>query len=259
MWQIPVEEFQGRLAGQTSEFLLDIAYDEADLEEIDRIGPGGYFSVATHLSRLGAADRALDLYREAARREPAPWREWALIRAAQRLAREDAYREVVELLEAEESRLSVPELTYRYGEALYELDRYPRLLEFLEEVASVGRRGSPSGGGASGAGALDGQEAGVASFFDSEELSEERLIWLSVSRHQTGDRGGAVEAAEELFLQAPLTARQNRLLLYLDFYELIDDLDPAVYDVARGRVALLDRRYRAAAESFAGVAADLLT
>ncbi len=259
MWQIPVEEFQGRLAGQTSEFLLDIAYDEADLEEIDRIGPGGYFSVATHLSRLGAADRALDLYREAARREPAPWREWALIRAAQRLAREDAYREVVELLEAEESRLSVPELTYRYGEALYELDRYPRLLEFLEEVASVGRRGSPSGRGASGAGALEGQEAGVASFFDSEELSEERLVWLSVSRHQAGDRGGAVEAAEELFLQAPLTARQNRLLLYLDYYELIDDLDPAVYDVTRARLALLDGRYRAAAESFAGVAADLLT
>ncbi|MFW6337719.1 MAG: flagellar assembly lytic transglycosylase [Alkalispirochaetaceae bacterium] len=191
--------------------------------------------MATHLERQGAEDRALTLYRIAAREEPAPWREWALLRAATLLSEEEAHREIVELLRGEEAARRYPALAYRYGSALYELNRYEELLTFIAEYEEKRLR-------------IDVMEP-----FGSPELEEEMLLWESVAYHQRGDLENAVSRARELFVHGSLSSRVNRLFLYFNYYDLLDRLEEGLVELLQARLVVDERRWREAANRFIDV------
>lgn len=230
-----MEEFQERLVRGDTEFLLHHPYEEAPPEELRRLGPGGYFAAATHLERLGAEDRALDLYRLAAQEEPAPWREWALLRAGTLLLEGEAYRETAALLSGQDASRRYPALAYLQGSALYELNRYEELLVFIEEYR-------------------DGQLRGpVSEPFRSAELEEELLIWESVGYHQRGELDAAISKARKLFRHGSLSPRLNRLFLYLNYYDLLDRVEEELFELVQARLTLDERRWREAANRFLDV------
>ena len=235
VWDLSVEEFQERLARGETEFLLHIPGQQARIGELAQLGPGGYFAVGAHLQRQGAEEQALELYRLAAREEPAPWREWALLRAATLLSEDGEQGETAALLREEDATRRYPALAERYGTALYELNRYEELLTFISEYEEKRLR------------------SGVAEPFDSEGLEEEMLLWKSVAYHQRGDLEKAVAQARELFLKGSLSPRLNRLFLYLNYYDLLSRVEEELFDLVQARLTLDERRWRDAANRFLDV------
>mgnify|MGYP006271929387 CR=1 FL=1 len=238
IWNLPAEEVREKLHGQERAFLLGLGSQEIAPEEATRLGPGGVFAVASHLEELGDIETAERFYRSALTGESSPWRVWALLRLSNLLIDRSDYEALRTLLRDEEASRLYPLLAFRFGGALYELDRYRELLDFVRAYRST-------------------PKTDVAVPFSAPELEGEMLIWESVARHQTGDIDGALPAAEELFLSAPLSERQQRLRLYLAYYDLDGRIDPEVATLARGRVALEEGRYREAAELFRGLSPRL--